>query len=541
MANRLKMVIIEAIMALRARGWSHRRIADELDINRETVARYLRRVSANSKPAKAPPGSAAIPAGAKPAKAPPGSDSDAGDSKPAMAPPGSAPPATVIEPTPEPSSSICVPYQAVILVKLEQGLSGKRIWQDLVAEHGFTGQYHSVRRFVRRLGQGRALPFRRMECGPGEEAQVDFGTGAPIVTPDGQRRRPHVFRIVLGHSRKGYSEAVYRQTTDAFIRCLENAFHHFGGVPERLILDNLRAAVKQPDWYDPDLNPKIRAFGEHYGMVILPTKPRMPRHKGKVERGVGYVKGNGLKGRVFPSLEAENAHLLEWETTTADTRVHGTTRQQVGKVFMEVERFALKPLQSTRFPFFHEAQRQVHRDGHVEVAKAYYSVPPEYLGRRVWVRWDGRLVRIFNARMEPITTHAQREAGRFSTQPTHIAAEKISGVERGAAWLLGQTQRIGVEAARWSEAVIQARGVEGVRVLQGLLVLSTKHPSAGLEKACSIALSYGSYRLRTIRTLLKRDMPPQEQFAFMQEHPIIRDLSEYAHIAHAAFQKETNR
>ena len=149
-----------------------------------------------------------------------------------------------------------------------------------------------------------------MECAAGEEAQIDFGTGAWIELPDGKRRRSHVFRIVLSHSRKGYSEAVYRQTTEDFIRCMENAFWHFGGVPKVLVIDNLKAAVKQPDWYDPELNPKVQSFCEHYGCVILPTKPRMPRHKGKIESGVNYVQENGLRGHRFTSLEKENEHLL---------------------------------------------------------------------------------------------------------------------------------------------------------------------------------------------------------------------------------------
>jgi hypothetical protein len=114
-------------------------------------------------------------------------------------------------------------------------------------------------------------------------------------------------------------------------------------------------------------------------------------------------------------------------------------------------------------------------------------------------------------------------------------------VERGAAWLLGQTRRIGTQAARWSEAVIQARDVEGVRVLQGLLHLAGRHPSNQLEKAGDTALSYGSYRLRTIRTLLKREAPRQESFAFVDEHPIIRGLSEYARLVHDAFQQEVGR
>src|SRR5205807_1644755 len=119
----------------------------------------------------------------------------------------------------------------------------------------------------------------------------------------------------------------------------------------------------------------------------MPTRPYTPRHKGKVERGVDYVQENALKGRRFTSLEEQNRFLREWEQTVADTRIHGTTRQQVGRLFREVERAALGRLPADRFPCFREGRRKVQRDGHVEVDKAYYSVPPEYLGRPVWVRW----------------------------------------------------------------------------------------------------------------------------------------------------------
>ncbi|MFH1419018.1 MAG: IS21 family transposase [Planctomycetota bacterium] len=273
--------------------------------------------------------------------------------------------------------SRCEPFRAIIIECLERGLSAQRIWQDLRSEHGFAESYQSVQRFVRHLRSATPLPFRRMECEPGEEAQIDFGTGAPVITSDAQRRRrrTHVFRIVLSHSRKGYSESVFRQTTEEFIRCIENALQHFGGVPKTLVIDNLKAAVTKADWYDPDINPKIQAFCEHYGTVILPTRPQTPRHKGKVEKGVDYVQSNALKGRAFSNLQDQNQHLLDWESHVADTRIHGTTRKQVGKVFKEVERPTLQPLPTERFPFFHEAERRVHRDGHVAVDKAYYSVP----------------------------------------------------------------------------------------------------------------------------------------------------------------------
>jgi transposase len=539
MANQLKMALIETLLRLHAQGWSQRRIARELGLDRGAVGRYIREaaesgndirgetIRAEPKPAKAPTGSSDIPAESKPASAPTGSSLNDGPSGTEKAAPA----------TQAGTVSACAAWQAVIQAKLDLGLNARRVHQDLVSDHGFTGSYYSVRRFVQRLGHAVALPFRRLECQPGEEAQIDFGKGAWIVDAAGKRRRPHVLRVVLCHSRKGYSEAVYRQTTEAFLRCLENAFWAFGGVPQRLVTDNLRAAVTKADWFDPELNPKVQSFCQHYGVVLLPTRPYTPRHKGKVERGVDYVQDNALKGRIFSSLDEENRFLSDWERSVADTRVHGTTRQQVSKLFA-TERPALQALPTERFPFFHEGQRAVHRDGHVEVDKAYYSVPPEYLSRTVWVRWDARVVRVFNQRFDQIAMHVKHEPGRFSTQGQHIASEKISGVERGAAWLLARTRRLGAHSTRWSEAVIAVRGVEGVRVLQGLLSLAHRYPCAAIERACELADASGCYRLRTIRTLIQRHAAQQEQFDFMTEHPLIRDLADYGQFVHTSFQKE---
>ena len=538
MANQLKMAEIDAIIALHQRNWSIRRIARELGIHRDTVARYVHGRGADSNQAGAPLGISGDEAADPPVGPADSRPGEGGPADPARAPLCSAPGAA--EPRHQ-QSSLCEPWRQVILDKLDAGLTAQRIYQDLVSECGFAGKYHSVRRFVKRLGQGLPLPFRRMECGPGEEAQVDFGSGVPITGPAGRRRRTHVFRIVLSHSRKGYSEVVYRQTTEEFIRCLENAFWHFGGVPHVVVLDNLKAGVEKPDWYDPELNPKLRLFAGHYGVAFLPTKPRTPRHKGKIESGVGYVKKNALKGRVFTSLEEQNRHLLDWESNVADLRIHGTMRRQVAKVFAEAERPALRPLPAGRFPWFEESRRTVHRDGHIEIGRAYYSVPPEYLGRQVWARWDSRLVRIFNTRFEQIAVHVWHEPGRFSTQRQHIAAEKISSVERGVEWLLGRIRRIGPHAARWAEGVLQVRGIEGVRVLQGLLSLAKRHHVDHLEHACEVAHSHGAYRLRTLRQLIGRQQPKQQEFAFMEEHPLIRPLCEYQQFIHHAIQKGASR
>ena len=161
-----------------------------------------------------------------------------------------------------------------------------------------------------------------------------------------------------------------------------------------------------------------------------------------------------------------------------------------------MESAALLPLPVERFPFFHESRRSVHRDGFLEVDKAYYSAPPEYVGHRLWVRWDGRLVRIFNHRWEQLVVHAKTEPGRFRTAPEHIPKEKVSAVERGTDALLRQVAAIGPHSRQWAEATTQARGVEAVRVLVGLKALAGKHDSQALEEACRVALTYGAYRLQ---------------------------------------------
>jgi transposase len=242
MANYLKMAKRSAIQTLRERNWSCRRISRELGIHLDTVRKYAKSDNQNSKQVT------------------------------------NAPPGSVGQISTGPVSN-CEPYREIIKNKLDMGLSRQRIWQDLRDDHSSDVSYHSVRRFVNRLSKNSPVPFRRLECRPGEEAQIDFGTGAPVITKEGRRKRTHFIRIVLGFSRKSYSEAVFSQTTDNFINCLENAFRHFGGVPQTLIIDNLKAAVNKADWYDPEIHPKIESFCRHYGTVIMPCKPYTPRHK----------------------------------------------------------------------------------------------------------------------------------------------------------------------------------------------------------------------------------------------------------------------
>ena len=495
----LKVNQQQSIIALHEQGWSGRRIARELGLDRGTVGKYL---AVNSKSASNPQiGSV-----------------EASPSKPATKPQTGS--ASVPGP-----ASLCDPWQEQIEAALERGLSIQRIYQDLVVERQFAGSYFSVRRFVLRRVGAQELPFRRMECAPAQELQVDFGLGAWVME-NGKRRRPHLLRAVLSHSRKGYSEVVWRQTSESFLRCLENAFRSFGGVTATVVIDNLKAGVIRADWYDPELNPKLEEFARHYGTVILPTKPVMPRHKGKVESAVKYAQNNAVKGRTFESLTAQNAYLADWEKNVADTRIHGTTRRQVGKLFEEVERPALQPLPANLFPVFEEAQRTVHRDGYVEFKKAYYSAPPEYVGRQVWVRQETRLLRLYNTRREQIALHALAEPGKFTTDPAHLHSRKRHIIERGADYLLDRCRMIGPLTGTWAQAMHQIRGPQSLRVMQGLLQLAEKYPAAALEKAAKAATHHGAWRLRDLKRLLA--LPGNVvQMDFLESHPLIRSLEAY--------------
>jgi len=139
-------------------------------------------------------------------------------------------------------------------------------------------------------------------------------------------------QVVLSYSRKAYSETVCVRlpiTSSAAWRTRSGTSVAFHGHRDRQPAGSSHAA----DWYEPELNPKVREFAHHYGTAILPTRPRRPEHKGKVESSVKYVKNNALKGRVFDSVGEENKFLLQWEDAIADKRIHGTIRQQVAKLF----------------------------------------------------------------------------------------------------------------------------------------------------------------------------------------------------------------
>jgi transposase len=502
------MAEIERIRALhRDAGWSQRKIARELDCDRATVAKYARAASTQSGEA---------------------------DSKPAISTAGKKQGHTG-------RRSDCEPFRQQIEEGLEKGLGADRIWRELKAEHGFSHSYESVKRYVRRLKAKAPKRIWRMECEPGEEAQVDFGVPRTLKGEKGKLRPSNVLRVKLSFSRKAYTESLPRQATECLLRALENAFRHFGGVPASLRLDNLKAAVKRADWYDPEVNPMMGEFAQHYGFTIFPIRPAHPKHNGKVERDIAYVKG-ALKGRQFASLAEQNAWLRKWESEVADQRIHGTTRKQVQSLFLEGEKPALRPLPPSLFPCFQEGKRRVHQDSYVVLEQAYYEAPAEYIGREVWVRWDSKTVRIFDENMRQLIFHVRLEPGKFSAC-LGARGQRPGSPQHSSLWWVSQARMLlGSEAGKWAGAVAKNRPEHAIRVLQGLLKLRVAgtRPASLIDRACAIASSRAQYHLAGIKNILKHLSKPagskereplyQPSLSLLEEHPMIRPLETYSQV-----------
>jgi transposase len=481
MSNIIKMEVQESIRALKRKGWSDHRISRELGVNRRTVKRY------------------------------------GGDSKCTNPQTGKKGP-----------ESSCERHREWIKKRYEDGLSIERIHRDLQLEHGFEGSYHSVYRLVQALEVDEAKRVFRMECEPGQEAQIDYGTLNLPIGENGRRKKVHFLLVTLSHSRKSYVEAVLRQDAESFLRSVENAFRFFGGVPGRMVPDNLKAAVIKPDFYEPELNPKLRDFAAHYGTVILPARPHKPTDKGKVESGVKYVKNNALKGKSFGSLAEVNEHLRWWLENVADKRIHGTTKRQVGVHFEEVEKPALKALPDGLFPCFEEAPRKVHRDSYVEVKGAYYEVPAQYIGKEVWARWDAAMVRVFNLKMEQIAAHARLEKGRYS----HVlgAGGCRGSVKQSTGYYRKQVIPMGEHTLRWADTLIASDQEGALRRVRGLLGLKGRYPPGRVNEAARKACIHGQYTLKELRLWIEAPQD-QETFSFLQQHELIRNPKTYDGIA----------
>ena len=203
--------------------------------------------------------------------------------------PTSVPRPGLLRPSRSPTASACEPYLDFIELSLSKGRNAKAIYQDLVDDHGFTGRYESVKRFVRRLrGQAAKSACAVIVTPPGEEAQVDYGSGPMVRDPhSGRYRRTRMFVLTLGYSRKAVRLLTFQSSTRIWAELHEQAFRRLGGATRTVVLDNLGEGVLKPDIYDPAFNPLYRDMLAHYGAVALPCRVAIRIAKGKSSAASG--------------------------------------------------------------------------------------------------------------------------------------------------------------------------------------------------------------------------------------------------------------
>ena len=536
MSNVLNEEKRQQVLALGRLGWPLRRIQQETGIRRETASAYLKGAGIAVRP---PRGWGKRPAASKPANevspdfgaeltrsAIPAAPTVTPMPTQDPVPPGSKPAnevSTDLAPGKDATASVCEPYRDFIELSLSKGRNAKAIYQDLVDDHGFTGRYSSVKRFVRRW-RGKQTPEARavILTPPGEESQVDYGAGPLVRDPhSGRYRRTRLFVLTLGYSRKCIRLLTFQSSTRTWAELHEQAFRRLGGATKTVVLDNLGEGVLKPDIYDPALNPLYRDVLAHYGAVALPCRVADPDRKGKVERGVGHAKNTPLKGQRFESLEQAQAYLDRWEAHWADTRIHGTVKRQVAAMFAE-EKPVLTPLPLEPFRHYQFGERRVNLDGCVEVEAAYYSAPPGWIGRSVNVQWDGRVVRVLDPRSgQLLREHLRQQRGGHRIPDE----DKPAKTPRTTAQLLARCAKIGAHIGTVAEQMYQRDGQASIRRIFGLTALARKHGAALANDACAAALDSGlpANPYRFVCHWLERKTP----LTLRQVDPIIRQLTLY--------------
>jgi transposase len=458
-------------------------------------------------------------------------------------------------PSPTASTSICEPHRDLIEAQLRLRRNATAIYQDLVDHHGFTGAYNSVKRFVARARRREPEQFDRLSFLPGEEMQVDYGTGAPTRVPGTDRyRSPRLFVATLRYSRRSFRRVVWRSGQQTWAELHEQAWRYFGGSCRYVVLDNLKEGVLKPDLYEPQLNPVYAATLAHYGVVADPARVRDPNRKGTVENAIGHTQATALKGRRFESLDEQNAFLEHWETKWAAARIHGSARRQVQAMFDE-ERPHLQALPGLGMRYFSEMQRTVCDDSCVRVDHSSYAARPAAIGSRV-------LVRLFKHHLEIrdlasgalLRTHARAERPGSVVLPDD---ERVFNPSRETRRILAQASAIGHDAHALCERLFEAEGRVGQRKLWGIVGLAQRYPRRLVDAACARARTEGVLSYRYVKALTEQlvdealaaidTAPPspadgaqQGELDLTQTHPLIRDADEYgALFARCASQHTT--
>lgn len=405
-------------------------------------------------------------------------------------------------------------HRDYIVEALRAGVTKATIHQRLRDEHGLEASCASLKRWIaanlaEEANRARVTVLRG-DVAPGSEAQIDYGYLGSWTDPvTGRVRRVWAFVMVLACSRMMFLRPVLTMDQAAWTRAHVEAFAFFGGVPSRLVPDNLRTGVERADLYDPKINRSYAELAAHYGVLIDPARAAKPKDKPRVERPMPYCRDSFFRGRSFASLAAMQAEALRWSAEVAGTRsCRPLEGAAPGTVFAALEAPALAPLPGAPFVLAHWSRAKVGPDIHVKVGRTLYSVPWRFIGTTVDARTtaDGTgdgghgMVQIF-VDGQLIATHAFLERGK-RTEMGHYPPEKIAFHMRTPTWCREKAGRVGPATAEVIATLLVDNALFRLRAAQGVLALADKHGQRSLEAASAKALAVGDPSYRTIKGIL---------------------------------------
>lgn len=383
----------------------------------------------------------------------------------------------------------------------QQGLTARLIFQRLTTQTPPAQvSYRSVVRFVNQL-KGKEV-FVYQHSAPGTEAQVDFGYLGHFEH-QGRSRKVWVFAMVLAHSRYAFHRAVLDQSVATFIECHWRAFEFFGGVPQSVKIDNLKAGVIQADFYDPIIQQQYAQFLAHYHCQPITARVRRPQDKGKVESAVKYVKLNFLKGQTAKDLTDLQDQLSRWSLHVCNQRVHGTTRRVPAHVMAQTEQASLQALPPVRWQHYLLEERKVNQMGHVMFRYNYYSVPSAYVGQRVRLEADASLLRIYTDQTLLAVHELATGQGQYVSRDEHAPTYKP---RRQPSFYRQQVAQLGEHAAALLTQIEQNPTRNWTHVAKGLLHLAKEHSADVVNAACERALQYGSLSFASIRQICQQGL-----------------------------------
>jgi transposase len=380
-----------------------------------------------------------------------------------------------------------------------------------LGEQGVAVSYATLYRFARAhcdFGHA-AVTVRVAASPPGEAAEVDFGFLGLWPDPlTGQRRRVHGLLITLCASRYAYLHVSFRQDLATVLEGLEAAWAFFGGVVRRVVVDNLTPVVTRADRYTPTLARVMLEYAQYRGFVVDPAVVRHATGKPKVERGIPYCRQDFFRGETFRDLTDMQARAVVWCRDLAGARLHGTTRQVPRVAFEAHEQAALLPLAPEPFDRPTWAWATVHPDHHLQFHRALYSVPTRYVGERVEVRGDARVVRIYH-RGELIKLHAVAAPGHPATDYADYPAARVPYALRAPDACIRQAQQLGPALGQFVTVLLSATFPwSRLRQAQKLLRLAARYGAERVNAACARALAFELLDVRRVEGIIRAAVEP---------------------------------